>query len=425
MRTAPPRRAARLAALAVAGGCLFAPALGVAQTGPSLDEIERQREESEAQGRELTREAARLAEEEAEISRRLVAVAEEARGYERGIREVREHLAGLRAEETRKSAELHSGRAKLTRLLAALERLARHPPEALIASSRSPRDTLRSAMLLRAAIPRLEAEARDLKAALAALASLRDRAAAREADLSRAGDALHARRRELAGLLDRKRELGRATRAEREEASARVAALAVQARTLRELVAELERERERRHRAEQARLRREADLARKLREAERIQLRPPPPPRASLALGPLPSISAAHGRLAMPVTGNVVERFGAPGAAGGTAKGVRIETEEGAQVVVPFDGTVAFAGPFRGYGRLLIIDHGEGYHSLLAGLGRIDVGVGQRLLAGEPVGVAAPAEKGPPRLYIELRRDGRPIDPLPWLAAPPKSKVSG
>jgi murein hydrolase activator len=75
---------------------------------------------------------------------------------------------------------------------------------------------------------------------------------------------------------------------------------------------------------------------------------------------------------------------------------------------------VVFAGPFRGYGQLLIIEHSEGYHSLMAGMGRIDTSVGARVLAGEPIG--AMAEDGTPSLYVELRRDGQPINPLPWLA---------
>ena len=88
-------------------------------------------------------------------------------------------------------------------------------------------------------------------------------------------------------------------------------------------------------------------------------------------------------------------------------------------MIAPFDGVVAFAGAFRGYGQLLIIEHSEGYHTLLAGLGRVDGEVGQRVLAGEPVGVMATSETdGAPSssLYVELRRDGQPINPLPWLA---------
>jgi septal ring factor EnvC (AmiA/AmiB activator) len=84
-------------------------------------------------------------------------------------------------------------------------------------------------------------------------------------------------------------------------------------------------------------------------------------------------------------------------------------------VVAPFDGKVLFAGPFKGYGQILIIGHGDGYHSLLAGLDRVDESVGQWLVAGEPVGVMSQSSQKP-RLYLELRHDGQPINPLPWLA---------
>ena len=107
-----------------------------------------------------------------------------------------------------------------------------------------------------------------------------------------------------------------------------------------------------------------------------------------------------------------------------TRKGITIETGVGAQVVVPHDGTVVFAGPFKGYGRLLIIEHGEGYHSLLAGLARIDNVIGQQVLSGEPAGIMGGLKNGPPVLYVELRRNGQPINPLPWLAAR-KIKVNG
>jgi septal ring factor EnvC (AmiA/AmiB activator) len=85
--------------------------------------------------------------------------------------------------------------------------------------------------------------------------------------------------------------------------------------------------------------------------------------------------------------------------------------------VAPYDGQVAFSGPFRGYGQILIIDHGEGYHTLLVGLSRIDGGEGQKVVAGEPVGLMGNSDSGRPALYVELRRNGRPINPLPWLTA--------
>ena len=108
----------------------------------------------------------------------------------------------------------------------------------------------------------------------------------------------------------------------------------------------------------------------------------------------------------------------------GRSKGITIETRADAQVVTPYDGEVVFAGRFRGYGQLLIIQHGEGYHTLLAGFSRIDSVLGQWLLAGEPVGVMGRGSNGNPALYVELRRNGDAINPLPWLAASDR-KVSG
>jgi septal ring factor EnvC (AmiA/AmiB activator) len=108
---------------------------------------------------------------------------------------------------------------------------------------------------------------------------------------------------------------------------------------------------------------------------------------------------------------------------GNVEKGITIETRSAAQVIAPYAGQVVFAGQFRGYGLLLIIEHGEGYHTLLAGMDRIDSTVGQRVVAGEPVGVMGQTE-GKPTLYVELRRNGQPVNPLPWLTAR-KDKVSG
>jgi septal ring factor EnvC (AmiA/AmiB activator) len=115
------------------------------------------------------------------------------------------------------------------------------------------------------------------------------------------------------------------------------------------------------------------------------------------------------------VSGRLVRRYGDADELGQTNHGLVLEARPGAQVVAPFDGRIMFAGPFRGYGQILIIEHGDGYHSLLAGLERIDGAVGQWLVAGEPVAAMKTGE-AKPRLYLELRRNGQPINPLPFLA---------
>ena len=136
----------------------------------------------------------------------------------------------------------------------------------------------------------------------------------------------------------------------------------------------------------------------------------------------------------LPVNGVRIREFGAPDGLGGTEKGLSIATRAGAQVTAPCDGWVVYAGPFRNYGQLLILNAGGGYHVLLAGMERISVDLGQFVLTGEPVAVmgggsqvAATLASGSsqPVLYVEFRKDGTPVDPSPWWAASEGEKVRG
>jgi len=135
------------------------------------------------------------------------------------------------------------------------------------------------------------------------------------------------------------------------------------------------------------------------------------------------SFSQGQGHMPFPARGRVITRYGQTNEVGVVTKGLEIATRQGAQVIAPYDGQVVFSGPFRGYGLLLIIEHSEGYHTLLAGMARIDASVGQRLQPGEPVGIMG-QDEAKPTLYVELRRNGQPVNPLPWLTAQ-KSKVGG
>ena len=146
--------------------------------------------------------------------------------------------------------------------------------------------------------------------------------------------------------------------------------------------------------------------------------------RAAATVSPSVSITKRRGRLPLPVVGNLVGRYGENLPSGLTRKGIDIAARSGAQVIATYDGKIAFAGMFRGYGQLLIIDHGDGYHTLLAGMTRIDMAVGQRVSTGEPVGLMGDGGGDRPILYVELRRKGQPINPLPWLASR-NDKVSG
>ena len=120
----------------------------------------------------------------------------------------------------------------------------------------------------------------------------------------------------------------------------------------------------------------------------------------------------------LPVNGQISEVFGKVDEIGLTNKGIRIITRPGARVFASFDGKVLYASKFRNYGPILIIDHGDGFSTVMIGLGRIDVRIGQSLLEGEPVGVMKKfvASTLEPNLYLELRRHGKPVNPLAWLS---------
>lgn len=131
----------------------------------------------------------------------------------------------------------------------------------------------------------------------------------------------------------------------------------------------------------------------------------------------------ARARLPLPAQGKVILNYGDK-TQSGQSQGIVLETRSGGQVTSPSDGWVMYAGEFRSYGKILIINCGGGYHILLAGLSLIDVQIGQFVLAGEPVGTMAGASKGTktgrednaPVLYVEFRKDQRPVDPRPWWA---------
>jgi septal ring factor EnvC (AmiA/AmiB activator) len=107
----------------------------------------------------------------------------------------------------------------------------------------------------------------------------------------------------------------------------------------------------------------------------------------------------------------VTRRFGrAP-----SSNGVEIAAPEGAEALAVHDGIVAFAGPFAGFGNLVIVDHGAQSFSLYGDLLDIDVKKGARIEHGQPVGTAGPIPSGDEGIYFELRVDGKPVDPLQWL----------
>ncbi len=403
-----------VAAAGLAFACWPLTAADVDAPTERLQGVERAIEENRAARSRLDRQAADLAKETERIRRDLVKSAATIQAREGQISRLEARLAGLEGEEEEAVAGLVRSRDDASRVLMALQRLARHPVAAIVAHPMSPADTVRGGILLRAAVGEIQRRVGTMQRQLDQLTSLRSDVSDRRRELSAARDALETERSDLNAALAAKTDLHHELSAASRKTAERVQRLSSEAGDLRELVARLETE---------------ATMEAKAREKAETQIQTARHPGAQVVLVPptgndVTPISKARGRLAYPVVGRVVARYGRPTEAGLTSKGVSIATRTGAQVVAPYDGRVVFAGPFRGYGQVLITDHGEGYHTLLAGLSQIDTVVGQLVFSGEPVGVMRRSEDGAPRLYLELRRNNRAVDPLPWLTKE-EVKVSG
>jgi septal ring factor EnvC (AmiA/AmiB activator) len=397
-----------------------------AQDAAKLQQIEQDLAAAKSAAKAAAKRAAAIAAELETLRGRLIAAAGSAQSAEQDLADMTQTLARLEEEERVKAKDLALRQRQTALTLAALQRLALRPPDALIAAPGTPLETVRGALLLSSAVPALDERSRSLRAELETLARVRREIAESRAALDRAAGARGAATEEIASLIEAKAALLAETEEARRKAADRATGLAAEAKDMRDLLARLTAERERAAAAEQAARAtvEEEALADELLTIPPSLDAPAAPPAEVAALGPqaVPLIErptlvrpfpAVPGGLLMPARGDVVRRFDASAASGPLSKGVTIETLPGAQVVAPFDGHVVFQGPFRGYGAILIIEHTGGYHTLLSGLGRIDAAVGQWLLAGEPVGIMG--SDGTPELYVELRRASQPIDPLPWL----------
>jgi septal ring factor EnvC (AmiA/AmiB activator) len=316
-------------------------------------------------------------------------------------------LAELDQEEAEKVAWLARDQAATGRVLMALERLARHPPTALVARPLNPVETVRAGILLRAAVGEIERRAGKLRRELEALAAIRSDGKGRRHELRAALEAFDQDQRTLNAALGSKAILQLRASPKSRPTIEEAHRLSREAGDLKELVEGLEDENA-------------------TREPVKTEPLKSTPSTVSLPSSQktAQSIVEARGKLPYPAVGRVVGRYGETTDTGLTSKGISIETRPEAQVISPHDGRVVFAGPFRGYGQLLIIDHGEGYHSLLAGLARIQAVIGQQVFAGEPVGTIGRPNTGRPTLYLEFRQNNQPVDPLPWLVEH-EMKVSG
>ena len=304
----------------------------------------------------------------------------------------------------------------LIRTISALQSLALKPTEALFVQPLTPVDIIRSAILLRESVPYLEENANRIRKKLERIESQKKKIEKQFARIKKQKKSLEYKHSKMKILVQKKSRIRNAVEIKSVQTKRNADKLASQAKSIRDLLGKIETRRQEKIRRQEAERKRLALIKAKEKklayEAQREQ---------DLIKAQMDSIKNAEknfvkakGTLSMPARGQIVTAFGQETSKGVSSKGLSIKTRKQAQVISPFDGSVVFSGPFRGYGNLIIIEHGQGYLSLLAGLDIMDVEVGQMLLAGEPVGQMPDDEHA--RLYVELRRNNHPINPKAWMA---------
>lgn len=430
----------------ICAAVFFAAPAGATPPADELKQTEQELRRREDERRQLEDRAAKLEEERLWLSAQLVALADEARLRDAELAEIQSALDALADEEAEKAAAMAAERGRLAELLAALQRLARIPPEAALARPQAPLDALRSALALRDLTPALRREAARLARALEQLAEVRRQLEDQRARVAAARQDLDARAQQIAMLAGRREALARQTDAERQATAQRAARLTAQAADLRQLMERIEHERRSAAAAAQKRETERLENERRVAEAQAAARAAAEEARAREALAEaarqdaekkeaekkeserktaeterrtrqMAESSAAllgSSGLRRPAAGRVTARFGQTDRQGAESRGVSIAGRAGASVVSPSSGSIMYAGPFRNFGLILIVEHGNGYHSLLAGLGRIDVSVGRHVVAGEPLGALpgpGDADGDVRELYFELRSNGRPVDP--------------
>ncbi len=328
-------------------------------------------------------------------------------------------------------ASLESRRAVLAEVLAVLQRMRRGMPPALLASPEDALQSVRTAMMLGAVLPELRSESQALAGDLNELVELRKNIAQEKERLAAEAAAFARDNEKLQSLVVARQGALKDNEQKLAEQRRRLSELALQSPDVRDLINRSETEIAASNRAaEEAKA---ADAAR-ARAGTRTAALPFGDPAR---LAPKIAFADAKGLLPLPVSGKIVKTFGASDGLGGTEKGLSLATRPGVPVAAPSDGWVAFSGPYRTYGQLLILNAGGGYYVVLAGMERITVEVGQFVLAGEPVATmgdgsartalatALALGAGQPILYVEFRKDGAAIDPGPWWAKAELEKVRG
>lgn len=376
-----------------------------------LEKAKKEQQEIAAETKEL--EAQRVA-----LQSRLLKASKKNQGSEKRLIAIETKLDKLSAEETILRVALNKNRATIAQMLGVMQRMGREPPPIIVTQRHDALKMVRSAMLLSSFFPAFKTKAEKLTGQLEKLKAIETNTQEEKAKLANAQAEFKSTKAEVDALLEKRRKHSRKSAKRLRSLRGAVSRHGKMVKDLGHLLKRLD--------AEVGKNSNMAAYELELKQSKAVQELKPDAKQVAFVqpgrLKPAIPFAKARGLLRLPCQGRRLTDFGGKNETGSKSEGLRLETLEKASVVSPSDGWVIYAGQFRSYGQLLIINAGGGYHILLAGMDRIHASVGQFVLAGEPVaamGKAKPLSESSkelrrPILYIEFRKGARPIDPNPW-----------
>lgn len=363
-------------------------------------QLEKEKKETESRKAGLEKEAAQINKEMEDTKTALVDIAKEVKANEAELNTLEKRMADGQTEKKEIEGRLKKDRSSIGDLVLALERLDRTPPEAILARPGAPLETAQSAMLLQSILPGIYGRAENLKKDLNRLSDILAQLAKDQASVKTTAASLAVKQTEMIGLLKKRQALYSENQQGLKQEELALREISAKAESLKDLVGKISA-----REAEEERTR----VANAAKAAANPEL-DDEPVRAALARPtPIPQTGSAQ----LPISGLIRMGYKQVDEIGAESQGLTIEGRAGSLVVSPMGGIVRYAGTFKNYGRIIIVEHQKDYHSLIAGLARIDTVVGQSVAAGEPVGSLPKSspDGGKPTLYYELRLDGEPVNP--------------
>ncbi len=364
---------------------LAAGAVLAAPTQKDLAKIEAQIKQEKQLQTESRRKSQELSKEVKNVQSEMVELAGKVRKHEDQLSLLEQKQKELVVQQSELEAKLNLSSFQIAKIMQAMQTLALRPNEILLLQAKTPIQLLRSQRLMQYSFPIVGGIQKQTQEDLSHLSQVKFELQTKIAEIKTTTAKLEDQNEQMERLAQQKKMLQAQYASSYEKSKAKAEKLAKEAKSLKELLASIEREQKRKAEAAKA---------------------------AGKVFG-TGAFAKARGSLSLPAQGRITQNFGdTTGASQSHAKGIVITTRKGAQVVAPFDGTVLFAGPFQTYGQLVIIDHGDNYLTVLAGMDTITTSVGSQLLTGEPIGRMSTSYTN---LYLEVRQGGQAINPRPWF----------